>query len=104
MAVRVTVNGASASSASVSVGGTPTVTTVTAASAIKIGALEDNVGNLDVGDGLETGETLVYNATTKKWQALSLADEVANAVSEQIGDSVSAAISGGNITFDGGDY
>lgn len=60
------------------------ISTVSAASAIKIGKLEDNVGNLDVGDGLETGETIVYNAQTKKWVATSIGDEVDTRVEEAI--------------------
>lgn len=102
MAIRVTTNGTSVRTV---VSAQPqTVTTVSAASAIKIGKLEDNVGNLDAGDGLETGETLVYNATSEKWEAVSLAAKVSEAVSEQIGDSVSAALSGGDIVFNGGEY
>lgn len=61
-----------------------TVSTVSAASAIKIGNLEDNVGNIDSGDGLETGETIVYNAETKKWVATSIGDEVDTRVEEAI--------------------
>ncbi|MDB4351132.1 hypothetical protein OAA34_00295 [bacterium] len=79
------------------------VATISAASKIKIGKLEDNVGNLDVGDGLATGETIIYNAASEKWEAVSLEEQVAEAVSEQIGDSVSEALAGA-VTLDGGTF
>lgn len=88
----------------VTVGSRQAANVVSAKSKIKVGKLEENVGNLDVGDGLSTGETLVYNATTQKWEALSLAEQVASAVSEQITDSVSSALNSGSVVFDGGDY
>jgi hypothetical protein len=81
------------------------VATVSAASKIKIGKLEDNVGNLEVGDdGLATGETLVYDATTEKWNAVSLDTKVSEAVDTQIDDALSDALREGDITFDGGSF
>ena len=74
------------------------VTSVSAASAIKIGKLEDNVGNLDVGDGLETGETIVYDAQTKKWVATSIGDEVAKKVDEKLSSGdITLALDGGTF-------
>lgn len=83
---------------------TQPVTTVSNASAIKIGNLEDNVGNIDTGSGLQTGQTIVYNTTTGKWVATSFDAEVDERVDETIDAKVSAAISGGDINFDGGTY
>ena len=83
---------------------TQPVTTVSNASAIKIGKLEDNVGNIDTGSGLQTGQTIVYNTTTGKWVATSFDAEVDERVDETIDAKVSAAISGGDINFDGGTY
>lgn len=80
------------------------VATVSASSKIKIGKLEDNVGNLDVGDGLATGETIVYNADNEKWEAVSLDDKVSDAVSEQIGDAVSDELSSDGVNLDGGTF
>lgn len=80
------------------------VATVSNASAIKIGKLEDNVGNIDTGSGLQTGQTIVYNTTTGKWVATSFDAEVDERVDETIDAKVSAAISGGDIDFDGGTY
>jgi hypothetical protein len=80
------------------------VATISASSKIKIGKLEDNVGNLDVGDGLATGETLVYDATTEKWNAVSLDTKVSEAVDTQIDDAISDALKEGDITFDGGSF
>jgi cytidylate kinase len=74
------------------------VSTVSAASAIKIGKLEDNVGNLDVGDGLETGETIVYNAETKTWVATSIEDEVSKKVDEKLSSgNIALALDGGTF-------
>mgnify|MGYP001138066240 CR=1 FL=1 len=84
MSIKVNVNGNANARASVAIGSNPTITSVAAASAIKIGKLEDNVGNLDVGDGLETGETIVYDAQTKKWVATSIGDEVDTRVEQAI--------------------
>ena len=103
MAIRVTTNGSSTRTVVSAVA--PTVTTVSAASAIKVGKLEDNVGNLDKGDDgiIASGETLVYNADAEKWEAVSLAEQVSDAISEQIGDSVSEALAGA-VTLDGGTF
>ena len=83
---------------------TQAVTTVSNASAIKIGNLEDNVGNIDTGSGLQTGQTIVYNNNTGKWVATSFDAEVDERVDEVIDDKVSEAIAGGDIDFDGGNY
>jgi hypothetical protein len=80
------------------------VATVSTASAIKIGNLEDNVGNIDTGSGLRTGQTIVYNTTTGKWVATSFDAEVDERVDETIDAKVSAAILGGEHDFDGGTY
>jgi hypothetical protein len=80
------------------------VATVSTASAIKIGNLEDNVGNIDTGSGLQTGQTIVYNTTTGKWVATSFDAEVDERVDETIDSKVSAAILGGDHDFDGGTY
>jgi hypothetical protein len=80
------------------------VATVSTASAIKIGNLEDNVGNIDTGSGLRTGQTIVYNTTTGKWVATSFDAEVDERVDETIDAKVSAAILGGDHDFDGGTY
>lgn len=105
MSIKVSINGSANTRTSVSVGATPTVTSVTSASEIKIGKLEDNIGNLDKGDDgiIASGETLVYNAVAEKWEAVSLAEQVSSAVSEQIGDSVSEALAGA-VTLDGGTF
>ncbi|OUU24374.1 MAG: hypothetical protein CBB97_11680 [Candidatus Endolissoclinum sp. TMED37] len=91
--VKVTVGGAR--NKSVVTARTSSVATVSTASKIKVGKLEDNVGNLDVGNGLDTGETLVYNASTQKWEATDLADSISNVLE---GDTTLL----GNI--DGGAY
>ena len=80
------------------------VATISAASKIKIGKLEDNVGNLDVGDGLATGETIIYNAASEKWEAVSLEEQVSEAVSEQIGDAVADNLNAGDLKLDGGTF
>jgi len=106
MAVLVSIGGRAANQrTSTAIGSTATVTTVTSSSKLKVGKLEDNVGNIDKGeDGiLATGETIIYNADTEKWEAISLDDKVADAVSEQIGDSVNEALSGA-VTLDGGTF
>ena len=103
--VLVSVGGSSARRASTAIGSTATVTTVTSASKLKVGKLEDNVGNIDKGeDGiLATGETIIYNADSEKWEAVSLDDKVSDAVAEQIDDSVNDALAG-NVTLDGGTF
>jgi hypothetical protein len=92
---------------SVSVGNAPTVAAVAARSRVAVGKLEDNIGNLDRGDDgiIATGETLVYNASTEKWEAVSLQDKVdaAVSVSNNIGGAVEASISAG-VTLDGGTF
>lgn len=94
--VKVTSNGARTKTVVTQAAGV--VTSVSAASKIKIGKLEDNVGNLDVGDGLETGETIVYNVDTQKWEAVSLADRVATSVSEVLSDDdISVTLNGGTF-------
>ena len=80
------------------------IATVSTASAIKIGNLEDNVGNIDTSAGLETGQTIVYNNTTGKWVATSFDAEVDERVDETLDAKVTAALSGGDIDFDGGTY
>ena len=63
------------------------VTSVSAASRIKVGNLEDNVGNIDTSEGsagLVSGVTIVYNADTKKWVATSIADTVDTQVDEAL--------------------
>jgi hypothetical protein len=80
------------------------IATVSTASAIKIGNLEDNVGNIDTGSGLQTGQTIVYNTTTGKWVATSFDAEVDERVDEVIDTKVSAAIAGSDVDFDGGTY
>ena len=94
-------------SARVSVGGSTIIATTTAASKIKIAKLEDNIGNLDKGeDGvIATGETLVYNAETEKWESVSLQSKVDTAVEES--DAISVAIQtklDAGATFDGGTF
>jgi len=92
---------------SVSVGNAPTVAAVAARSRVAVGKLEDNIGNLDRGDDgiIATGETLVYNASTEKWEAVSLQDKVdaAVSVSNNIDGAVEASISAG-VTLDGGTF
>jgi hypothetical protein len=83
---------------------TQAITTVSTASAIKIGNLEDNVGNIDTGSGLQTGQTIVYNTTTGKWVATSFDAEVDERVDEVIDTKVSEAIAGSDLDFDGGTY
>ena len=104
--VLVSVGGSSAQRTSTAIGSTATVTTVTSASKLKVGKLEDNVGNIDKGDDgiLATGETILYNAETEKWETVSLDDKVSEAVSDQIDDSVNDALSGDNVTLDGGTF
>jgi hypothetical protein len=80
------------------------IATVSTASAIKIGNLEDNVGNIDTGSGLQTGQTIVYNTTTGKWVATSFDAEVDERVDEVIDTKVSEAIAGSDLDFDGGTY
>lgn len=82
----------------------PIVATVAASSKLKVGKLEENVGNIDTGSGLQTGQTIVYNNTTGKWVATSFDAEVDERVDETIDAKVSAAISAGGIDFDGGTY
>jgi len=74
------------------------IASTSASSVIKIAKLEDNIGNLDKGeDGvIATGETLVYNATSEKWEAVSLQSKVATAVSE--------ALNAGSVPLDGGTF
>lgn len=105
MAVLVNIGGSSANRTSTAIGSTATVTTVTSASKLKVGKLEDNVGNIDKGDDgiLATGETIVYNADSEKWEAVSLDDKVSDAVAEQIDGSVNDALAG-NVTLDGGTF
>ena len=78
-----------------------------ARSRVAVGKLEDNIGNLDRGDDgiIATGETLVYNASTEKWEAVSLQDKVdaAVSVSNNIDGAVEASISAG-VTLDGGTF
>lgn len=80
------------------------VTTVSTASAIKVGNLEDNVGNIDTGSGLQTGQTIVYDTTTGKWVATSFDAEVDERVDEVIDTKVADAIAGSDLDFDGGTY
>ena len=80
------------------------VTTVSTASAIKIGNLEDNVGNIDTGSGLQTGQTIVYNTTTGKWVATSFDAEVDERVDETIDAKVSAVLTSSDFDLDGGTY
>lgn len=80
------------------------IATVSTASAIKIGNLEDNVGNIDTSAGLETGQTIVYNTATGKWVATSFDAEVDERVDETIDAKVEEAINDGNLNFDGGTY
>jgi hypothetical protein len=104
MAIKVSTNASNRAKTVVSAKA-QSVATVSASSKIKIGKLEDNVGNLEFGDdGLATGETLVYDATTEKWNAVSLETKVSEAVGTQIDDAVSDALTAGNITFDGGSF
>ena len=92
---------------SVSVGNQTTVASVAARSKVVVGKLEDNIGNLDRGDDgvIATGETLIYNANTEKWEAVSLQDRVdaAVAVSDNIDGAVDASISAG-VNLDGGTF
>ena len=92
---------------SVSVGNARTVAAVAARSKVAVGKLEDNIGNLDRGDDgvIATGETLVYNANTEKWEAVSLQAKVdaAVAVSANIDGAVDASISAG-VNLDGGTF
>ena len=94
-------------SAKVSVGGSTIIATTTAASKIKIAKLEDNIGNLDKGeDGvIATGETLVYNAETEKWESVSLQTKVDESVetSAAVGDAIQAKLDAG-ATLDGGTF
>lgn len=92
---------------SVSVGNKTTVASVAARSKVVVGKLEDNIGNLDKGDDgvIATGETLIYNANTEKWEAVSLQDKVdaAVSISGNIDGAVDASISAG-VNLDGGTF
>lgn len=92
---------------SVALGNSPTVAAVAARSKVAVGKLEDNIGNLDKGDDgvIATGETLVYNANTEKWEAVSLQEKVdaAVSVSGNIDGAVDSAISAG-VNLDGGTF
>jgi len=93
--------------ATVALRGNTILSTTTAASKIKIGKLEDNIGNLDKGeDGiLATGETLVYNADNEKWESVSLQAKVDAAVSESdaVADAIRNRLEEG-ATLDGGTF
>jgi len=92
---------------SVALGNRPTVAAVAARSRIAVGKLEDNIGNLDRGDDgvIATGETLVYNASTEKWEAVSLQEQVdaAVSISGNIDGAVASSISAG-VNLDGGTF
>jgi len=92
---------------SVALGNRPTVAAVAARSKIAVGKLEDNIGNLDRGDDgvIATGETLVYNASTEKWEAVSLQEQVdaAVSISGNIDGAVASSISAG-VNLDGGTF
>ena len=92
---------------SVALGNSPTVAAVAARSRIAVGKLEDNIGNLDRGDDgvIATGETLVYNASTEKWEAVSLQEQVdaAVSISGNIDGAVASSISAG-VNLDGGTF
>jgi len=92
---------------SVALGNSPTVAAVAARSKIAVGKLEDNIGNLDRGDDgvIATGETLVYNASTEKWEAVSLQEKVdaAVSISGNIDGAVASSISAG-VNLDGGTF
>lgn len=104
---RVSISTGGASRATVSVGGAPIVSSVSSASKIKIGKLEDNIGNLDKGeDGvIATGETLVYNAESGKWESVSLQEKVNAAVesSEALALAVAGQLQAGTV-LDGGTF
>lgn len=92
---------------SVALGNASTVAAVAARSKIAVGKLEDNFGNLDRGDDgiIATGETLVYNASTEKWEAVSLQEKVDAAVSTSgsLDSALGVAISAG-VNLDGGTF
>lgn len=92
---------------SVALGNSPTVAAVAARSKVAVGKLEDNIGNLDRGDDgvIATGETLVYNASTEKWEAVSLQERVDAAVSASgsLDGALDVAISAG-VNLDGGTF
>lgn len=92
---------------SVAVGNGAGVTSVATRSKVAVGKLEDNIGNLDKGDDniISTGETLVYNAESEKWEAVSLESKVAEALST--GDAVSTAVTNAldaGARLDGGTF
>ena len=96
---------------SVALGNSPTVAAVAARSKIAVGKLEDNIGNLDRGDDgvIATGETLVYNASTEKWEAVSLQEKVdaAVSISENIDGAVELAVAesiSAGVNLDGGTF
>lgn len=88
-------------------GNTQAVASVASRSKVTIGNLEDNVGNIDSGDDgiIATGETLVYNANTEKWEAVSLQAQVDASItgSESVGDAIENAIDAG-LNLDGGTF
>lgn len=92
---------------SVAVGNGAGVTSVASRSRVAVGKLEDNIGNLDRGEDniIATGETLVYNAESEKWEAVSLQSKVDAALSTS--DAVAVAVDealGAGANLDGGTF